>query len=141
MHCEQQHLDCLVVLTESELSSTVLHFYCGCRYLPMQCFHEVESVGRTIGLSLWFDYHGLRTTFGGNVQGGGFSSREVLAVLLSDRELGDQDASYDAEKGDEDPGAHTVLASLAGCLWADPVTTCTDFEAATIALRQLEEGT
>ena len=106
----------------------------------MQCFHEVESVGRTIALSLWFDYHGLRNKFGENVQGGGFSSREVLAVLLGDGELDDEDAgNEDAERGNEDPGARTVLASLAGCLLADPVTTCTDFEAAAVALRQLEE--
>jgi hypothetical protein len=108
----------------------------------MQCFHEVESLGRTIGLSLWFDYHGLRKKFGENVQGGGFSSREVLAVLLGDGKPGDEDdGKEDAEKEEEHAGARTVLASLAGCLWADPVATCTDFEAAAVALRQLEEET
>ena len=91
---------------------------------------------------MWFDYHGLRNKFGENVQGGGFSSREVLAVLLGDGEPGDEDdCKDDAEEGKEHPGAYTVLASLAGCLWADPVATCTDFEAAKIALRQLEEET
>jgi hypothetical protein len=105
----------------------------------MQCFHEVESVGRAVALSLWFDYHGLRETFGENVQGGGFSSREVLAVLLGGprkEDIGEEDA----ETEDEDADVRTVLASLAGCLWADPVKTCTDFEAAAVALRQLEEG-
>ena len=48
---------------------------------------------------MWFDYHGLRNKFGENVQGGGFSSREVLAALLGDGELGDEDAgSEDAER-------------------------------------------
>ena len=108
----------------------------GDRYLPMQCFHEVESVGRTIGLSLWFDYHGLRKTFGENVQGGGFSSREVLSVLLGGQNR-DGDKQYQDEDA-PDTDASTVLASLAGCLWADPINTCTDFEAAAAALQRLE---
>lgn len=96
-------------------------------------------MGRTIGLSLWFDYHGLRKTFGENNQGGGFSSREVLSVLLGGHHDDYEKRNKDEDAPEEDSGSvRTVLASLGGCLWADPINTCTDFQAAAVALQRLQ---
>jgi hypothetical protein len=132
-------------------------------YLPMQCFHQVQSIGRTIAVSLWFDFHGVRGRFGSS-QGGGFSAAEVLDVLLgSDGGIdgpslappgpvgsgGSDLPEFKANTGkgapalaaaasdDGSESATTTLAQLGGCLWLEELV-CSNFEDAALALDGLQ---